>query len=179
MLKIARAKLHGIRVTAADLNYHGSVSLDPEQCQMAGIYPLEFVYVWNKSTGARISTYVIYGEAGSRCCILNGAAARTCQTGDELIITAVDYAKPEGLYDLKPRILTFLPDNQIDQILNYEVFRSEERPFDFRIVDETTHATEACHTYPNVNIANVRKALQDKGWSDEEVEAFVAKHLAL
>ncbi len=74
MLQILRAKLHGIHVTGCVLDYHGSITLDPEQCALAGIYPLEFVNIWNKNSGQRISTYVIYGEAGSRCCILNGAA---------------------------------------------------------------------------------------------------------
>src|SRR5690606_5635380 len=77
--KVVRGKLHGIRVTGADLNYHGSITLDPDHCEAAGILPMEFVDIWNKASGARISTYVIYGERGSRCCILNGAAARTCQ----------------------------------------------------------------------------------------------------
>lgn len=73
MMKVIRAKLHGIRVTNADLNYHGSITLDPDHCALAGLYPMEFVEIWNKNSGARISTYVIYGEAGSRCCVLNGA----------------------------------------------------------------------------------------------------------
>ena len=81
-------KLHGLRVTGALLDYEGSIALDPEHCESAGILPLQFVEIWNKTTGARISTYVIYGERGSRCCVLNGAAARTCQLGDELIIAA-------------------------------------------------------------------------------------------
>ena len=71
MIRVVRAKLHGIRVTGADLNYHGSITLDPEQCRQAGIYPLEFVEIWNKQSGARISTYVIYGEAGSRCWLID------------------------------------------------------------------------------------------------------------
>ncbi|HSV30014.1 MAG TPA: aspartate 1-decarboxylase, partial [Candidatus Omnitrophota bacterium] len=111
MMNVIRAKLHGIRVTSADLNYHGSITLDPEQCALAGIYPMEFVEIWNKNSGARISTYVIFGKPGSRCCILNGAAARTCQIGDEVIIAASEYIQgPQDLYTLKPRILTFLPD---------------------------------------------------------------------
>ena len=67
MMKVIRAKLHGIRVTNADLNYHGSITLDPEVCEQAGIYPMEFVDIWNKNSGARISTYVIFGQPGSRC----------------------------------------------------------------------------------------------------------------
>src|SRR5215813_12915704 len=88
MRKVLGGKLHGIRVTEANLDYHGSITLDPDHCDAAGILPLEFVEIWNKTTGARISTYVIHGERGSACCVLNGAAARTCQVGDELIIAA-------------------------------------------------------------------------------------------
>ncbi|HTH16505.1 MAG TPA: aspartate 1-decarboxylase [Magnetospirillum sp.] len=180
MMKVIRAKLHGIRVTSADLNYHGSITLDPEQCALAGIYPMEFVEIWNKNSGARISTYVIFGKPGSRCCILNGAAARTCQLGDEVIIAAADYVKgPEELYPLKPRILTFLPDNQVDQVLYYDVFQSEQRPYDFRIMDADKHTAESCHTWPNVDIAKIRADLKRKNWSDAEIDAFVANHFSL
>jgi aspartate 1-decarboxylase len=179
MIKVIRAKLHGLRVTGAELNYHGSITLDPEQCAQAGVYPLEFVEIWNKNSGARLSTYVIFGQAGSRCCILNGAAARTCQVGDELIIAAAEYTTPDRLHGLKPRILTFQPDNRVDQVLNYEVFRSPACEFDFRIVDAASHAEEICHTYANVDVAAVRADLIAKGWSAADVDAFVARHLAV
>ena len=101
MIKIIRAKMHGIKVTESDLHYHGSVTLDPELCKLVGFYPLEFVDIWNKNSGNRLSTYVIFGEAGSKCCILNGAAARTCQKGDEIIIAASEYINnPEELYKI-------------------------------------------------------------------------------
>ena len=132
MIRVVRAKLHGIRVTGADLNYHGSITLDPEQCRQAGIYPLEFVEIWNKATAARISTYVIFGEAGSRCCILNGAAARTCHPGDEVIIAASDYINPRDLPDLHPRVLTFKADNEVDEVLEYRV-GEKDGFFDFHI----------------------------------------------
>jgi len=121
MIRVVRAKLHCIRVTGADLNYHGSITLDPDHCRQAGIYPLEFVEIWNKQSGARISTYVIYGEPGSRCCILNGAAARTCHAGDEVIIAASDYISPKELPEMRPRVLTFKPDNEVDEVLEYRV----------------------------------------------------------
>lgn len=136
MLKIVRAKLHCIRITGADLNYHGSISLDPLICERAGILPLEFVNVWNKQTGARISTYVIYGEAGSRCCVLNGAAARTCQVGDEVIITAVEYADRQRLYDFKPPVLVFGPGNVIERVFHYDVYKSKDHDFDFQIIED-------------------------------------------
>jgi aspartate 1-decarboxylase len=132
MIRVIRAKLHGIRVTGADLNYHGSITLDPDHCRAAGIYPLEFVEIWNKTTGARISTYVIFGEAGSRCCILNGAAARTCHAGDELIIAASDYIAPADLPNVNPRILTFHPDNEVLEKLAYRVEEAGEH-YDFHI----------------------------------------------
>jgi len=136
VLKAVRAKLHGIRVTGADLDYHGSITLDPEHCEKAGIYPLEFVEIWNKNSGTRITTYVIFGEPGSGCCILNGAAARSCQRGDQVIIAASDYIEPKGLYDLKPVVLTFTEDNQIDRVLRYDVYSSDKREFDFRILED-------------------------------------------
>ncbi|MDE5879172.1 MAG: aspartate 1-decarboxylase [Desulfovibrio sp.] len=122
MLKILRAKFHGIRVTASDLNYHGSITLDPVQCARAGILPLEFVEIWNKNSGQRLSTYVIYGEPGSRCCVLNGAAARTCQRGDELIICASEYvADPRELAARSPVVLCFGAGNEVTDCLRYEV----------------------------------------------------------
>ena len=134
MLKILRAKFHGIRVTASDLNYHGSVTLDPEQCARAGILPLEFVEIWNKNSGRRLSTYVIYGEPGSRCCVLNGAAARTCQTGDELIICASEYvADARELATRAPVVLCFGEDNRVTDALRYEVGAGGEDPMSFSV----------------------------------------------
>ncbi|MBV6273135.1 aspartate 1-decarboxylase [Alcaligenaceae bacterium CGII-47] len=134
MRKVVCAKLHGIRVTGADLDYHGSITLDPDHCEAAGILPMEFVDIWNKNSGARLSTYVIYGERGSRCCILNGAAARTCQRGDEVIICNAVYITEQELEALKPIILTFNPDNSIQERLGYAVGRDEQNRLTFEIV---------------------------------------------
>ena len=106
-------KLHGLRVTGAELHYEGSIALDPEHCEAAGILPHEFVEIWNKTTGARISTYVIPGERGSRCCVLNGAAARTCQVGDELIIAARASVSADELCDFVSRVVTFCAENRV------------------------------------------------------------------
>ena len=127
MLQILRAKLHGIRVTGCALNYHGSVTLDPEHCRAAGIYPLEFVNIWNKNNGQRLSTYVIYGEPGSRCCVLNGAAARACEEGDEVIISAVEFVNgPHEIAGRSPVVLTFNPDNCVRETLRYVVTEGPE-----------------------------------------------------
>ena len=134
MLQLLRAKLHGIRVTRCALDYHGSITLDPEICRLAGVYPLEFVYIWNKNSGQRISTYVIYGEPGSRCCILNGAAARTCQEGDEVIISAFEYVdSPADIPNRAPVVLIFGQDNVVSERLRYVVNGGEEQGFSFSI----------------------------------------------
>ncbi len=136
MIKIIRAKLHGIHVTDSSLNYQGSITLDPLHCKKAGIYPLEFVEIWNKSNGSRISTYVIFGEAGSNCCVLNGAAARHCQVGDEIIIGASEFVNsPEDICKIKPSVLTFNKDNSIASILRYDAYKDDNMDFQFRILN--------------------------------------------
>jgi len=136
MRKVIGGKLHGIRVTEANLEYHGSITLDPEHCEAAGILPLEFVEIWNKNSGARISTYVILGQRGSRCCILNGAAARTCQPGDELIICSSIYIDGASIVDLSPAVVTFDADNHITERLRYSVSRDDAGRYQFAILDE-------------------------------------------
>ena len=80
---------------------------------------------------------MIYGEAGSRCCILNGAAARTCQPDDELIITAVEYVNgPRELYSRKPVVLTFDAGNAVRERLRYVVGGEERGEFNFSVAEE-------------------------------------------
>jgi|SRR5579875_146184 aspartate 1-decarboxylase len=136
MRKVIGGKLHGIRVTEANLDYHGSITLDPDHCEAAGILPLEFVEIWNKNSGARISTYVILGERGSRCCIVNGAAARTCQPGDELIICSSIYLPGESVAGLSPAVVTLDEDNNIAQSLRYSVTLDSTGSYRFAILDE-------------------------------------------
>lgn len=114
-------KLHGIRVTGAELHYEGSIALDPDHTEAAGILPHEFVEIWNKTTGARISTYVLHGERGSRCCVLNGAAARTCQVGDELIIAARGMVADEQLREFVSRTVIFCAENRIVHQLEHRL----------------------------------------------------------
>ncbi|MGH6813095.1 MAG: aspartate 1-decarboxylase [Methylocella sp.] len=136
MRKVVGGKLHGIRVTEANLDYHGSITLDPEHCEAAGILPLEFVEIWNKNSGARISTYVILGERGSRCCIVNGAAARTCQRGDELIICSSIYLASENIAGLNPAVVTLDEDNNIVERLRYSVRLDGSGRYEFAILNE-------------------------------------------
>ncbi|RAZ70793.1 aspartate 1-decarboxylase [Mesorhizobium atlanticum] len=133
MKKIVAAKLHGITVTDADLNYHGSITLDPDHCEKVGIFPLEFVEVWNKASGTRISTYVIYGERGSRCCVLNGAAARTCQPRDEIIVCSTVYIEENQIANIKPRVLMFNSDNSVRECLFYDVGTKDDGTMTFAV----------------------------------------------
>jgi aspartate 1-decarboxylase len=133
MRRIVASKLHGIYVTDSDLNYYGSITLDPEHCEEAGILPLEFVEIWNKHSGARISTYVILGARGSRCCVLNGAAARTCQRGDQLIVCSSTYVNEDEITAIQPTILTFDKNNEIIERLRYEVSEDSSGRIKFSI----------------------------------------------
>lgn len=134
-IAVVRAKLHDIRVTDADLDYQGSVTLDPDHCDAVGIVPLEFVEIWNKHSGARITTYVIYGERGSRCCMLNGAAARTCQPGDPVIIVARTSVQPARITAMRPRVALFDAENRVTRLLEYRVGRDTAGRPTFRIAN--------------------------------------------
>lgn len=116
MLKIISGKLHGIQITESDLNYHGSVTIDVDIIKKVGFIPMEFVYIWNKCSGTRISTYVLPGVAGSGTVCLNGAAARSCQKGDEVIITACRLVTPDELENRKAKVVTFDHSKKINQI---------------------------------------------------------------
>jgi aspartate 1-decarboxylase len=131
-VQVVRAKLHGLHVTGADLDYHGSVTLDPDHCEAVGIQPLEFVDIWNRNSGARLSTYVIWGERGSRCCVLNGAAARTCQPGDAVILAASAFVPLEQAHLQRPRVAVFDEDNRIVDLLQYQVDRDGSGRLSFR-----------------------------------------------
>lgn len=85
-VSMLKCKIHRATVTDADLNYEGSISIDPVLIEAAGLYLYERVDIYNINNGARFSTYVIKGKSGEIC--LNGAAARHVQKGDLVIICA-------------------------------------------------------------------------------------------
>ena len=92
--RMMKSKIHRATVTGADLNYIGSISLDPELMQRADILENEQVAILDVDNGARFETYAILGEPGEVC--LNGAAARLVQPGDRVIvITYGDYEAAE------------------------------------------------------------------------------------
>lgn len=136
LIEVISAKLHGIKITESALHYHGSVTIDEDILRKAGICPMEFVYIWNKASGARISTYVLPGEKGSGVVCLNGAAARSCQVGDEVIISLSKYVTNDEMGERKAKVLTFNHEsriNTIDEILEYDFVNDTDDNWQFKI----------------------------------------------
>lgn len=90
-IKLMHAKLHRVRVTEANVNYVGSITIDQDLMDKVGILPLQEVDVINLANGKRWSTYAIAGRSGKREICPNGGAALLCQPGDILIIIAYEY----------------------------------------------------------------------------------------
>ena len=90
MIEVLKSKLHCVTVTEANLNYMGSITIDEDLMDAAGIIAGEKVQVVNNNNGERFETYVIRGERGSGCICLNDAAARKVVVGDTVII--ISYA---------------------------------------------------------------------------------------
>lgn len=86
MRTMLRGKIHRATVTGADLHYEGSVTVDAELLERAGILPYEQVHVWNVTNGERFVTYTLAGRRGSGVVCINGAAAHRARRGDVVII---------------------------------------------------------------------------------------------
>ena len=106
-----KGKLHRLRVTEADLYYEGSITLDAELMEAAGLLPYERVQIVNVNNGARLETYTIPAVAGSRTVCLNGPAARLCAPGDEVIVIAYADMTPEEARTHRPRVVLVDADN--------------------------------------------------------------------
>lgn len=90
MIEVMKSKLHCVKVTEANLNYMGSITIDEDLMDAANLIAGEKVQIVDNNNGERFETYVIKGERGSGCICLNGAAARKVQVGDIIII--ISYA---------------------------------------------------------------------------------------
>lgn len=116
-----RAKLHGLRVTDADLYYEGSITIDEELLELAGILPYEKVQVVNVNNGDRLETYTIPGRRGSRIVCLNGPAARRAVRGDQVLVIAYAQMTPEEAQQHRARVVLVSEQNEPQQILEYAV----------------------------------------------------------
>ncbi len=109
-----RAKIHGATITKANVNYQGSLSMDPGLMRLSGISPFERIDVYNLDNGERLTTYAIEGETGEFC--LNGAAALKGEEGQRIIIAVyawLDEAEVEGF---KPKIVIMGENNQVGPV---------------------------------------------------------------
>lgn len=108
VIEVLKSKIHRVRVTQAELNYVGSITIDEDLMDAANIIANEKVQIVNNNNGARFETYVIKGERGSGIVCLNGAAARLVQVGDVVIVISYAQMELEAAKQYEP-ILVF-PD---------------------------------------------------------------------
>lgn len=105
IVEVLKSKIHRVRVTDANLNYVGSITIDEDLMDAAGIIQGEHVYIVNNNNGERLETYVIKGERGSGCVCLNGAAARKAQVGDVVIVMSYAQMDFEEAKTFEPKVV--------------------------------------------------------------------------
>jgi aspartate 1-decarboxylase len=112
LLTMMKSKLHRATVTQADLHYEGSIAIDRDLLDEAGIFPHEQVDVLNISTGARFTTYAIEAPRGSRTFGVNGAAARLVQKGDRIIVVTYCQLPAEEARNYAPTVVLLNETNE-------------------------------------------------------------------
>lgn len=105
LVTVLKSKIHCARVTEANLNYMGSITIDEDLMDAAGMLEGEQVHIVNNNNGERFITYIIKGERGSGAICLNGAAARLVQPDDVVIIMAYAQMTPEEAREFKPAVI--------------------------------------------------------------------------
>lgn len=110
-----RAKIHRATVTDANLEYEGSLTVDPVLLEAAGILPYEQVMVSNLNNGERFETYVIPGKRGSGEMVLNGPTARKGAKGDKVIVFCYEYYNEQELKTFKPKLVYVDEQNRIKE----------------------------------------------------------------
>ena len=105
-----KSKIHRVKVTQAELNYVGSITIDEDLMEAAGIMEHEQVHIVNNNNGERLITYVIKGERGTGIICLNGAAARKAEVGDIVIVISYGLMTLEEAKTHQPKIV-FTDDN--------------------------------------------------------------------
>lgn len=119
-LTMMKGKIHRARVTEANLNYVGSITIDEDIIDAVGMYSNEKVQIVNNNNGARLETYIIPGERGSGVVCLNGAAARLVQPGDVIIIVAYAMMSEEEVKQFTPRVAIMNDRNEIVDMIGAE-----------------------------------------------------------
>ena len=105
LITVLKSKIHCARVTEANLNYMGSITIDEDLMDAAGMLEGEQVHIVNNNNGERFVTYIIKGERGSGQICLNGAAARLVQPDDVVIIMAYAQMTPDEVRNFRPSVI--------------------------------------------------------------------------
>ncbi len=119
-LTMLKGKIHRATVVQAELDYVGSITVDPLLCDAAGILEYEKVHIVDIDNGERFETYVIYGDEGSGMICLNGAAARKVSVKDKIIIMVYASMSAEEAKTHKPKVVFVNDDNSIKSVSRYE-----------------------------------------------------------
>ena len=114
LIEMMTSKIHRVRVTEANLNYIGSINIDQDLMDAAGILEGQRVWIVDNNNGERFDTYTIAGKRGSGVVCLNGAAARKVQPGYIVIIMAYAMMTPEEAAVLKPKVI--FPDSETNRL---------------------------------------------------------------
>ena len=119
-LTMLKGKIHRATVRQAELDYVGSITVDPELLEAANILEYEMVHIVDVNNGQRFETYTIAGERGSGMICLNGAAARCVQPGDKVIIMCYCTMSPDEAATHEPHVVFVDDNNKISDIARYE-----------------------------------------------------------
>jgi len=111
-----RSKVHRATVTGVDIGYEGSLSLDEDIMEAAGLWPYERIEVWNVTNGKRFSTYAIRGEKGSGRVEVYGAAGHKTAVGDIIIIAAYAYMDESEMELFTPKVVLMGEGNRIHEV---------------------------------------------------------------
>ena len=120
MIRMLKGKIHRATVVQAELDYVGSITVDADLLDAAGIMEYEKVQIVDVNNGSRFETYTIAGERGSGLICLNGAAARCVQVNDKVILMAYCEMDNEEAKNHKPKVVFVDDDNKISRISRYE-----------------------------------------------------------
>ena len=112
-LNVFKSKVHRATVTHADIAYEGSVSIDADLMDAAGILPYEAVHIWNVTSGSRLVTYALSGQRGSGTVCVNGAAAHLNRPGDLVILATFADMEPEEAKAHVPTVVRVDGNNRI------------------------------------------------------------------
>ena len=119
-LQMLKGKIHRATVVQAELDYVGSITIDEELLEAAGILEYEKVQVVDINNGQRFETYTIAGQRGSGMICLNGAAARCVQKGDKIIIMCYALMSVEEIKENPPKVVFVDVNNKVNRVSSYE-----------------------------------------------------------